>query len=59
MKLSYFLIFLAISCLAGLGGIYVAHLNFWTGFSIGAGALVLNGVVAELEDRRKGKKRDN
>lgn len=59
MKLSYLLIFLVISCLAGLCGIYVAHLNFWTGFTIGAGALLLNGVIAELEDRRIGKKRGN
>ncbi|MFK2891710.1 hypothetical protein [Dyella flagellata] len=58
MKLSYFFIFLAISCLAGLGAVYVAHLNFWTGFLIGACALLVNGAAAEFEDRRVGRTRD-
>lgn len=57
MKITYLLVFVAISCLAGLAGIYIAGLHFWVGSAIGAGALLLNGIASEIEDRRGSKKR--
>lgn len=44
-------------CICGLAGLVAARffqVSFWTAFAIAAGALLLNGVVAEIEDRRPG-----
>lgn len=48
----YFLIFLVICCLVGIGGVYLLHLNFWVAFAIGVAALLLNGLAAAWEDRK-------
>jgi hypothetical protein len=47
-------IWLFICGLAGLAAASFFGLNFWVTFSITAVALMLNGIVAEIEDRLPG-----
>jgi hypothetical protein len=58
VKVSHLVVFLVISGLAGLGGIWFAGLGFWVGFVIGAGALLVNALAAEWEDRMSKKGSD-
>jgi hypothetical protein len=51
VKPLYFLIFLIICCVVGVGGVYLLKLNFWVAFAIGAASLLLNGLAAVWEDR--------
>jgi hypothetical protein len=53
-RLLYLVVWLSICGLSGLvAGIFFG-LGFWVIFGITAGALLLNGIVAEIEDRRPG-----
>ncbi len=49
-----FLAFAGVSALAGAALHYFAGLSFWIGVTIGAGALLLNGIVATVEDETPG-----
>jgi hypothetical protein len=53
-RLLYTVIWLLICSAAGLVAARFFNLNFWVTFAITAGALLLNGLVAEIEDRRSG-----
>jgi hypothetical protein len=53
-RLLYLLVWFLICGLAGLVAAIVFGLSFWVIFGITAGALLLNGIVAEMEDRRPG-----
>ena len=53
-RLLYLLVWLLICGLAGLVAAMFFGLSFWVIFGITAGALLLNGIVAEIEDRRPG-----
>lgn len=47
------LIWLAISLLAGVVGSYVFELDLWIASLIAGFALIVNGLIAEWEDRRR------
>jgi hypothetical protein len=49
-----FLGFAGVSALAGAALHYFAGLSFWYAVAIGAGALLLNGIVATVEDESPG-----
>ena len=53
-RLLYLAVWIFICGLAGLVTTYFLGLRFWVTFGITAAALVLNGVVAEIEDRTPG-----
>ena len=53
-RLFYVFVWLLICVLVGSVATYFFHLPFWVAFVITASALVLNGVIAEVEDRMKG-----
>jgi len=53
-RLFYIFVWLLICVLVGSAATYFFHLNFWVAFVITASALILNGVIAEIEDRMKG-----
>jgi len=53
-RLLYIVIWLLICVLAGSVATYFFSLNFWVAFAITAAALILNGIVAEIEDRMPG-----
>lgn len=48
----YLIAFLAISAGAGIAARWWLHIPFWAGFILVAICLLLNGLVAMLEDRR-------
>ena len=50
-SLLYIVVWLLICGLAGLVATRFFHLSFWVIFAITAGALILNAVIAEREDR--------
>lgn len=52
--LIYILVWLIISVLAGMLGTYLFNINFWTSSLVAGLALILNGMIAEWEDRRDG-----
>lgn len=52
-RLFYTLIWLAISLLAGAAGNYLFNVNFWVASLIAGMALIVNGLIAEWEDRRR------
>ncbi len=49
----YILIWLAISLLAGVVGNYLFKVDFWLASLIAGLALIVNGLIAEWEDRRR------
>ena len=49
-----FLAFASISALVGAGLHYFAGLSFWYAGAIAAGALLVNGIVAAIEDESPG-----
>lgn len=49
----YTLIWLAISLLAGVVGSYLFKVDFWIASLIAGLALIVNGLIAEWEDRRR------
>jgi hypothetical protein len=51
-RLVYTLIWLAISLLVGTAGSYFFSLNFWAASLVAGVALIVNGLIAEWEDRR-------
>jgi hypothetical protein len=53
-RLLYIAIWLLICGLAGLVAARFFDLGFWLIIAITAGALILNGVIAEIEDRSPG-----
>jgi hypothetical protein len=53
-RLLYIVVWLLICVLVGSVAAYFFSLNFWVAFVITAAALVLNGIVAEIEDRMPG-----
>ena len=53
-RLLYIVAWLAICGAVGGIAAYGFHLSFWITFAITAAALVINGFVAELEDRMPG-----
>ena len=53
-RLLYMVVWISICGLAGLVAAHFFDLSFWVTFGITAAALVLNGVVAEIEDRATG-----
>jgi hypothetical protein len=53
-RLLYIVVWISICGLAGLVAAHFFGLSFWVTFSITAAALVLNGILAEIEDRRPG-----
>lgn len=53
-RLFYIVIWLLISGLAGLAAASIFGLSFWVMFAITGVALMLNGLVAEIEDRKPG-----
>ena len=53
-RLFYIFIWLLICALVGSMAMYFFHLNFWVAVVITASALILNGVIAEIEDRMEG-----
>ena len=52
-RLHYTLIWLVISLLAGAAGNYLFNINFWVASLIAGMALIVNGLLAEWEDRRR------
>jgi asparagine N-glycosylation enzyme membrane subunit Stt3 len=52
--LIYTVAWLAICGLLGLLGIKFLDISFWMGFCIAAIALLLNSLIAEIEDRSPG-----
>jgi hypothetical protein len=54
IRLLYIVIWLLISGLAGIAAASFFGLNFWVTFAITGVALMLNGLVAEIEDRMPG-----
>jgi hypothetical protein len=52
-RLLYTLIWLAVSLLAGAAGNYLFNVNFWVASLIAGMALIVNGLIAEWEDRRR------
>ena len=50
----YILIWCLIVLLAGIVGRYFFHLDFWLSSLIAGLTLVVNGLIAEWEDRKKG-----
>lgn len=52
-RLVYTLIWLVISLLAGALGNYLFNVNFWVASLIAGAALIVNGLIAEWEDRRR------
>jgi uncharacterized membrane-anchored protein YjiN (DUF445 family) len=53
-RLLYIAVWLLICVLVGWIATYFFSLNFWVAFGITAAALVLNGIVVEIEDRMPG-----
>jgi hypothetical protein len=53
-RLIYIVTWLAISVVAGTAAAHFLRLGFWVAFSITAVALLINGIVAEIEDRLPG-----
>jgi hypothetical protein len=53
-RLLYIVVWLLICVLVGSVAAYFFSLNFWVVFVITAAALILNGIVAEIEDRMPG-----
>lgn len=51
-RMLYTLIWLVISLLAGAVGNYLFNVNFWVASLIAGIALIVNGLIAEWEDRR-------
>jgi hypothetical protein len=49
-----FLVFACVSTFVGAALHYFAGLNFWYAVAIGAGALLVNGIVATVEDESPG-----
>jgi hypothetical protein len=54
-KIIPILIWAAISLLAGAVGSYFFNLSFWWASLIAGIALIVNGLIAEWEDRRRDK----
>lgn len=52
-KINYILIWMAIAFLSGAAGSYFFKLNFWWSSLIAGIALIVNGLIAEWEDRDK------
>ncbi|WP_247263451.1 MULTISPECIES: hypothetical protein [Pseudomonas] len=52
-RLFYTAIWLVISLLAGAAGNYLFEVNFWVASLIAGLALMVNGLIAEWEDRRR------
>ncbi len=52
-KITHILIWLVIALLAGAAGSYFLKLNFWWSSLVVGIALVVNGLFAEWEDRKK------
>jgi len=52
-KITHTLIWLVIALLVGAAGSYFFKLNFWWSSLIAGIALVVNGLIAEWEDREK------
>lgn len=53
-RLLYVVTWAVVASVVAGGAAYFLKLNFWLAFFITATALVLNGIVAEIEDRRSG-----
>ncbi len=53
-RITHFLIWAAISLLAGAAGSYFFKLDFWLSSLIVGAALMINGLIAEWEDRDRG-----
>lgn len=52
-KMKHVLIWAALSIMAGSAGHFFFSLNFWWSSLIAAVALIINGFIAEWEDRDK------
>jgi len=52
-KLKVILIWLSISIIAGVVGSQIFNVAFWLAAVIAGAALVVNGLIAEWEDRKK------
>ena len=52
-RLLYILIWLVIALVAGAVGSYLFNVNFWVASLIAGLALIVNGLIAEWEDRRR------
>ena len=52
-RLLYTLIWLGVSLLAGVAGNYLFNVNFWVASLVAGVALIVNGLIAEWEDRRR------
>lgn len=52
-RVMYTLIWLVISLLAGVAGSYFFNMNFWVTSLIAGLSLIVNGLIAEWEDRRR------
>jgi hypothetical protein len=50
----YLIVWLAIGAVIGLAAQTWAHIPFWGGFTIALISLFINGIIAEIEDRRPG-----
>jgi len=53
-RMLYLTIWVVICSVVGIVAAYFFNVGFWLAFLITAAALLLNGVVAEIEDRRPG-----
>lgn len=47
----YIIVWFAIVLIAGAAGSYFFNLNFWLAAGIAACALIVNGLIAQWEDR--------
>ncbi len=50
-KTSYFAIWVAVSLVLGAIGSYFFNLSFWLTSAIAAAALIINGLIADFEDK--------
>lgn len=53
MSIRHFIVFALICCVVGVVARYLLGMNFWIALGLAAASLLLNGLIAEWEDRKK------